>query len=153
MLGCWAGAEAYVRAPQHLLFLRVLSDLSLPHQIFIAKADIWNGEIHSAAWFPSEKVSAPPAPAEGEGLRGWMQNRPRPLCVVRPRPVASSPLNRAALRRSPGCCNLLSARPDYRLLHIVWRRLRDGRGGRRRGEWEGWRRLRFVATRAPLPFY
>lgn len=115
--------------------------------------------------FGMERFTAPPGfPLKRSARRRpWRRGRdfgagckidpPPPLCVVWPRPVASSRLNRAALRRSPGCCNLLSARPDYRLLHIVWRRLQDGRGGRRRGEWEGWRRLRFVATRAPLPFY
>lgn len=74
-----------------------------------------------------------PATAKKEGLRvwGWIQNRSSPpsaLCHLAP-----SPLNRAALRRSPGCCNLLSAWPDYRLLHNVWRRA----AGRARWQEEG----------------
>lgn len=66
-LRCWA--KRRVHAPQHVLFLHVLSDLSLPHQVFIAKTDIWNGEIHRAAWFHSEKVSEEGS-AAGPGERG-----------------------------------------------------------------------------------
>lgn len=91
-----------------MLFRRVLSDLSLPHQVFIAKTDIWNGEIHTAAWFHSEKVSEEGSAAgPGEGGGGTTHlgleidpAHPPPLRAAWARPVASSRPGRAALRPS-----------------------------------------------------
>lgn len=64
---------------------------------------------------------------------GHMYNRFRLLRQAFPA-IDVPALRPTRLLSSPGCCNLLSAWPDYRLLRIVWWRAAGWRDGWRRGD-------------------
>lgn len=108
-----------------------LSDVFLPHQIFIAITDIWNGGNGAAACFHSRKGRGWVKKGESYGFSsavGLDVKSIPALCRL-----GSARRLLSALQRPLGCCNLPSAPPDYRLLRAVWRRA----AGRARWQEEG----------------